>query len=292
MHKDLLKVDPRDNLLIALRDFHAGETAAFSGENYLLPKDVPVKHKFAMRALAPGDAVIMYGVLVGKAVHPIARGEVITTLNVRHSAADFHSKDTDYLWTPPDVSRWRAKTFLGHHRADGRVGTRNHWIVVPLVFCENRNLSVLQQAFEEELGFAAPQIYRRQVAEMARLYREGKADGILQHSFSPPQASSTLAKVFSNVDGIKFLLHESGCGGTREDANNLCNLLAGYICHPNVAGATVLSLGCQHAQVSILQEAIARRVPRCWGISATRTTWPGAASAQAAASRGRACRIR
>jgi altronate hydrolase len=67
--------------------------------------------------------------------------------------------------------------------------------------------------------------------------------------------------VFRNVDGIKFLMHEGGCGGTREDSANLCALLAGYIHHPNVAGATVLSLGCQHAQVAILQEEIKRRDP-------------------------------
>jgi altronate hydrolase len=38
-------------------------------------------------------------------------------------------------------------------------------------------------------------------------------------------------------------------------------LLAGYITHPNVAGATVLSLGCQNAQVSMLQDEIAKRSP-------------------------------
>jgi altronate hydrolase len=57
-------------------------------------------------------------------------------------------------------------------------------------------------------------------------------------------------------------LHEGGCGGTREDSNNLCGLIAGYINHPNVAGATILSLGCQHAQVDILREQLARRNPQ------------------------------
>jgi altronate hydrolase len=61
------------------------------------------------------------------------------------------------------------------------------------------------------------------------------------------------------VDGIRFLLHEGGCGGTREDSNNLCGLIAGYINHPNVAGATVLSLGCQNAQSGILRQEIRRR---------------------------------
>ena len=68
-------------------------------------------------------------------------------------------------------------------------------------------------------------------------------------------------RLFENVDGIRFLLHEGGCGGTREDSNNLCGLIAGYIHHPNVAGATVLSLGCQHAQIGILREELRKRNP-------------------------------
>jgi altronate hydrolase len=68
-------------------------------------------------------------------------------------------------------------------------------------------------------------------------------------------------RVFKNVDGIKFLIHEAGCGGTREDARNLCSLLAGYCNNPNVAGITVLSLGCQHAQVPMLEEEIRKRNP-------------------------------
>jgi altronate hydrolase len=64
------------------------------------------------------------------------------------------------------------------------------------------------------------------------------------------------------VDGIQFLTHEAGCGGMPEDARALCALLAGYIHHPNVAGATVLSLGCQNAQIQILREEVRRRNPR------------------------------
>ncbi|MFQ5445513.1 MAG: UxaA family hydrolase, partial [Saprospiraceae bacterium] len=52
--------------------------------------------------------------------------------------------------------------------------------------------------------------------------------------------------------------HDGGCGGTRHDSETLCRLLAGYIANPNVAGATVLSLGCQHAQISLLKDALGR----------------------------------
>jgi altronate hydrolase len=62
--------------------------------------------------------------------------------------------------------------------------------------------------------------------------------------------------LFPNVDGIHFLTHDGGCGGSTSDAVTLCNLLAGYINNPNVAGATVLSLGCQHAQMDILEHAL------------------------------------
>jgi altronate hydrolase len=65
--------------------------------------------------------------------------------------------------------------------------------------------------------------------------------------------------IFPNVDGVRFLTHQLGCGGTRQDAQALCGLLAGYIHHPNVAGATVLSLGCQNAQASLLMEELRAR---------------------------------
>jgi altronate hydrolase len=56
--------------------------------------------------------------------------------------------------------------------------------------------------------------------------------------------------LFENVDGIKFLNHDGGCGGIRQDAAVLSKLLAAYANHPNVGGVTVLSLGCQNLQVN------------------------------------------
>jgi len=260
----VLKLDPQDNVLVALTNLRKGESAGLSGESYELLSDVPAKQKFLTRDVPEGGDIIMYGVLVGKATTTLRRGDLLTTRNIRHAAADYHAQDKSMSWTAPDTSAWRDRTFLGYHRADGQVGTRNHWIVLPLVFCENRNLNVLKQAFEDELGFAVPQIYRRQVAELVRLYREGKSqdlDSLASSTASGQSLAPVAPKVFDHIDGVKFLLHEGGCGATREDARNLCSLLADYIHHPNVAGATVLSLGCQHAQIPMLQDAIKERDP-------------------------------
>jgi altronate hydrolase len=262
MQNAVLQLDHKDNVLIALTDLSLGQQVPFEGMKFTLRSSVPAKHKFATEEIAIGGQIMMYGILVGRAVKPIARGERLTTSNVEHDAGAWVEPTGEYRWMPPDVSRWRPRTFAGYHRSDGQVGTRNHWLVVPLVFCENRNISVLKRAFEDELGFAAPQVYNRQVAELAHLYREGHSPETIRSWEYKENGSLTHARrVFENIDGVKFLLHEGGCGGTREDSNNLCGLIAGYINHPNVGGATVLSLGCQHAQIAILREEIRKRNP-------------------------------
>ena len=257
----VLKLDRRDDVLIALEQLRAGDEIQFGKETYKLVTDVAAKHKFALRDFAVGDRVTMYGVTVGKAMQPIRRGEAITTHNLRHEAADFHQKTGTYQWHAPDVSRWKKRRFSGYRRADGQLGTRNYWLVVPLVFCENRNIDVLRKAFDEGLGYAPPQVYREQVSDLARLYREGRLEAIRNYQQTSHEGRPQHRGFFENVDGVKFLTHERGCGGTREDARNLCGLIAGYLHHPNVAGATVLSLGCQHSQSDILREEIQKRDP-------------------------------
>jgi altronate hydrolase len=256
----VLQLNPRDNVLVALTDLRSGEMVEFSGREYKLKTDVPAKHKFATESITIGGAVIMYVVLIGKAMEAIGAGERLTTRNTHHEAAVFHEKTEEYHWHAPDISKWREKTFRGYFRDDGQVGTRNYWLVVPLVFCENRNIGVLKQAFEEELGFAPPPIYRQQVADLVRSYQQGTVEKTGANGEGNANGiENRRERVFENIDGIKFLLHEGGCGGTREDANNLCGLIAGYIHHPNVAGATVLSLGCQHSQTAILREELKKR---------------------------------
>lgn len=257
---NVLQLDPRDNVLIALDDLRAGETVAFGGRSWTLTTAVPRKHKFVTESRQPGDPILMYGVLVGRAREPIPAGAALTPANLQHDSGSFTAARHPQPWTPPDVSGWAGKQFLGYHRSDGQVGTRNYWLVVPLVFCENRNVATLRQAFEEELGYATPSKYRRQVAELARVHREGRAaDGA---GNAPPTGDDAPRRVFEHVDGLRFLMHEGGCGGTREDAANLCAVIAGYLHHPNVAGATVLSLGCQNAQSAILMEELRKRDPQ------------------------------
>lgn len=251
----ILKLDPRDNVLVALTPLAANQPVNYAGTTYVPPCDVPAKFKFVERDMPVGSEAIMYGVIVGKVREPIPAGGVVTTRNLQHDASSYSTTRTPHAWTPPDITSWQSRTFLGYHRADGQVGTRNYWLVLPLVFCENRNVELLREAFEEELGYRKPNAYRRHVHDLIAARNQ-------QTSSASPAIDAAAHPIFPNVDGVRFLLHEGGCGGTRQDARALCGLLAGYIQHPNVAGATVLSLGCQNAEISILVEEIRRRDPQ------------------------------
>lgn len=260
MNHRVTKVHPDDNVLVALVNLEEGETVNYNGSNYQLPSRIPAKHKFVTEDLQPGDTITMYGVLVGKAQSRIPKGGVITTSNVKHAANNFEVGERKLAWRKPDISRFEGRTFAGFHRADGKVGTANYWLVLPLVFCENRNLEVLREALVNELGYGRNQSNKVEVSKLIDLYKSGKGvDDILAADVLTQQQEIKKQRLFPNVDGIKFLTHEGGCGGTRQDAQALCGLLAGYITHSNVAGATVLSLGCQNAQVQMLQEEIAKR---------------------------------
>ena len=262
MNSNVLKVHPADNVLVALSNLSKGSKVNFENKEYILEDNVLAKHKFVTESLKPGDSIIMYGVLVGKAQHEIPVGGLISTSNVKHASNDFNIGERKTSWQAPNVDKWKDKTFMGYHRSDGSVGTANYWLVIPLVFCENRNLEVLQEALVKDLGYGRNASYQKQARQLIDLYKLGKtAEEILTTDLMDPSALEHTDQLFPNVDGIKFLTHNGGCGGTRQDAQALCGLLAGYITHPNVAGATVLSLGCQNAQVAILQEEIQTRSP-------------------------------
>ena len=261
MQTKVLRIHNKDNVAVALTVLYKGEE--MHGENFsvVLTENIPAKHKFSLQNFNEGDAIIMYGVLVGKATKFIPQGGLISPQNIQHASNSFSLKERHTNWHKPDVSEFQNKTFNGFYRADGSVGTRNYWLVIPLVFCENKNVDVLQEAFMKALGYQPKQSpYESMVQHFVQQYHSGKNEkNILEEDIAVEDLYENETKIFPNVDGIKFLKHTLGCGGTRDDARALCGLLAGYITHANVAGATVLSLGCQNAQVALLKEEIEKR---------------------------------
>lgn len=258
-----LKIHPDDNLLVALEFLKEGTEIVFEEHRIVLKKDIKAKHKFTFTALNKEDAVYMYGVQVGTVNKDMEAGELITVENTEHSTDEYQVGKRKTEWTRPDVSAYWDRTFNGFVRSDGKVGTANYWVVIPMVFCENRNVLTLQDALIEKLGYKVDKSdYAQEVDLLIQSYKDGySSEQLINMDMRLDRTSSGSKRLFKNVDGIKFLTHQMGCGGTRLDSDALCGLLAGYIVHPNVAGATILSLGCQHAQVSILKDEIRKRSP-------------------------------
>ncbi len=257
--KNILQVHPKDNVLVALHDLSKGSVVNFNGVDYILQDDILAKHKFFMNDMQPGDEIIMYGVLVGKAQMALHAGNLMSTSNTKHAADPFVFRPYHYQWQAPDVSKYKNRTFNGYHRSDGRVGTANYWLFMPTVFCENRNLDVIKEALHTQLGYEVTDKYKKKTKLLLELYKSG-AD-ISKADLTIKESDVITQRVFKNVDGIKFLNHQGGCGGTRQDAATLSKLLAAYADHPNVAGVTILSLGCQHLQTQNLLDDIKKHNP-------------------------------
>ena len=244
MQQKLITVQPGDNVAIALVDLVQGDRVQFEGEEIIILSDTKAKHKIALTDLAKEDKIVMYGVLVGKAMSEIKKGGLLTTENVKHQSNAVKEKTTTTGWTSPDITKWKDRTFMGYHRPDGQVGTKNVWLFFPLVFCENRNIERLKDVFEKELN----------------LGKSNKQQNLLRNLLSGTTTEEAVEQVesrprFDNVE-VKFITHQGGCGGIRQDSETLAKLLAGYVKNPNVAGATVLSLGCQNLQIDILKKAL------------------------------------
>lgn len=259
MASKVLKIHERDNVIVALQNLTKGETIHFSGQDYVLVEDIPAKHKFYMQNMKPGEGVYMYGVLVGKIQTAVLKGSRMSTENLKHAAEPFAYRPSHYQWQAPDVSKFTHRTFNGYHRADGKVGTANYWLFIPTVFCENRNLDVIKEALHNELGYAVTPKYKSFTHQLLEAYQKGEDISNIHLSTNSSQHENE--RPFKNVDGIKFLNHQGGCGGIRQDAAVLSKLLAAYADHPNVGGVTVLSLGCQNLQTQDFLKDLQERNP-------------------------------
>ncbi len=82
MPDSVLRIDPRDNVLVALVPLSAGTSVSFGDVSGTVTDNIPIKQKLALVDLNPGDLVIMYGMVVGEATQPIARGGLLSTRNV------------------------------------------------------------------------------------------------------------------------------------------------------------------------------------------------------------------
>ena len=172
---DALRVHPRDDVLVALRDLQPGETVRSAAEAIVAQTPVPRGHKIAATAITAGSLVRKYGWSIGRATRDIAQGEHVHT----HNLATTLTAHSDYTYAPNVPAAHpggvEPRSFLGYRRRNGRVGTRNELWIVCTVGCVARTA--------------------RRIADIAAERLRGKVDGVyaLTHPFGCSQLGDDLA---------------------------------------------------------------------------------------------------
>jgi altronate hydrolase/galactarate dehydratase len=206
----ILRLSPQDNVVIALTDLPAG--VSIPGADCATGEPIPRGHKIASAPISAGENVVRYGQIIGQATGNIEPGRHVHRHNLGmgdHKQDYAHASAAKAL--PPIAD---GRSFMGYHRADGRVGTRNYVGIVTTVNCSGSVARFITQAAERA--------------------------GLLER--------------FENVDGIVPIVHGTGCGmsGVNEGYETLFRTLAGYAQHPNCGGILLVGLGCEVMQLQDL----------------------------------------
>jgi len=203
----VIRLHPADNVAIALADLPAGQWLPEAGLSTLT--EVPRGHKVALAALAPGAWVVRYGQMIGVATAPVAAGAHVHSHNL--GMGDHRQDHAFGQDVRPLAPAAEPRSFMGYHRADGQVGTRNYLGILTSVNCSGSVARFIAEA-----------------AEKAGLTDE-----------------------FPGIDGVVPIVHGTGCGmsGANEGYHTLFRTLAGYARNPNFGGILLVGLGCEVMQI-------------------------------------------
>ncbi len=123
-----LRLNPADNVVIAMRRIAAGEVVA--GEGIAAAEAIGNGHKIAVKPIRPGETVRKYGQVIGAATADVAAGAHVHTHNLAVSTSREEARmgAAAQRQEPP-------RTFEGYRRANGKVGVRNYIGVLTSVNC-------------------------------------------------------------------------------------------------------------------------------------------------------------
>lgn len=202
----IIRLNPADNVVIALADLKAG--AAPAGLGLTLIQAVPRGHKIASIAIAKGQVVVRYGQIIGQALEDIPAGAHIHSHNLGMGP---HSDDYAIGSESRALPALPVREFMGYHRADGQVGTRNYIGILTSVNCSGSVARFIAEAAEKD-----------------------------------PDLSG-----MPNIDGFVPIVHNTGCGmsGVNEGYDTLMRTLKGYARNANFGGILLVGLGCEVMQV-------------------------------------------
>ena len=149
MEKTYLKINPADNVAVAIMPLKAGETICVDDKEIVLKTDIPAGHKVTLKDFSEGENIIKYGYPIGHAIKAVPQGCWICEKEIKTNLAGL----LDYTYNPVSVSLDIPKenlTFKGFRRKNGDVGVRNEIWIIPTVGCVNGIVNQLAEALRKE----------------------------------------------------------------------------------------------------------------------------------------------
>jgi len=207
-----------DQVAVAKEDIPAGTVLEYNGSAVKTVVIIKKGHRFALSDIKEGEFIRQYGFPFAQSMG-ISKGDLIEISNIKN-VLPVDKDGADYKKPKETILKleYSARTFLGYGRKDGKIGTRNYYLIVPTSMCSSE--TALQVALKLESGM-------------------------------------DILKNYSNIDGIVAIPHTEGCGcDSGLQIDRLINVLKGYVRHPNVGGCLIMDLGCEQTNCERMQPCL------------------------------------
>lgn len=215
-------VDPKDNVAVVKKETASGlELFLPDGRQVYVGAEVRPGHRFATRAIPPGEFVLQYGQPIGTSLG-IEAGEAITHANMSNDVpVNRNLPDNLHTPLPNYIPADERANFTGFRRSDRRVGTRNFVLIIPTSMCASHEAQQISMIAEFTL-------YNRQK--------------------------------YPNVDGVVAIPHNKGSGGQDGSTIDvMLRTLSNYADHPNVGGVVLIDLECEKTNLSQVERDLLKR---------------------------------
>lgn len=181
----LLRLDPRDDVAVALTSLAKGIRAEAGGVAVETRDEIPDGHKVALRDMKAGETVRKFGWSIGILTADVTTGGHVHSHNLTTLLSGVEGYAYRRLTAEP-LPEAAQPGFLGYRRADGRVGTRNEIWILPTVGCVGRTA--------------------QKIAAIANARHSDTVDGV--HAFAHPFGCSQLGE---DLAGTRSILAALAC---------------------------------------------------------------------------------
>jgi len=163
--RKVIRINPSDNVAVALELLKKGETVRVDGTDIEVREDIDMRHKIAIKDIKEGDIIVKYGFPIGHAICDIKAGEHVHTHNTKTNLKGLLDYQYNPNLSPIKPSDSTDINFMGYVRDNGEIGIRNEIWIINTTGCVNKTAEILARLASEKYSgmtdgiFAFPHPY-------------------------------------------------------------------------------------------------------------------------------------